>query len=168
MNFKISIMKKTFKELPVASKVWVYQAENVLSKKTIEEILSMGTEFIHSWESHGSEIPASIDVFYNQFVVISADDCGDTLCGRAKDGQLKMMKEMESSLGLSLTNRMITSYKKEEKIETISFNEFKNLAKKGEINKETIVFNNLVETKNDFLKKWETPAQNSWHNQFLN
>ncbi len=161
-------MKKEFKELPTASKVWVYQAENELTEETISDVLAMGTTFIESWESHGSEIPASIDVFYKQFVVISADDCGDTLCGRAKDGQLRMMKEIESNLGLSLTNRMITSYKNEEKIETISFNEFKELAKSGKINKDTIVFNNLVETKNDFVTKWETPAQNSWHNQFLN
>ena len=161
-------MKKSFNELPAAAKVWVYQAKNELSPTTIENILSMGTEFIESWESHGSEIPASIDVFHKQFVVISADDCGDTLCGRAKDGQLKMMKQLEIELDLSLTDRMITSYKSGEEIKTISFNEFKTLAKSGEINQNTIVFNNLVETKNDFMSKWETPAQNSWHNQFLN
>ncbi len=161
-------MKKTFNELPNASKVWIYQAETVLSETVVDNILLKGTDFINSWESHGSEIPASIDVFYNQFVVVSADDCGDTLCGRAKDGQLRMMKEMELDLGISLTNRMITSYKIDDEIKTITFNEFKNLAKSGVINKETIVFNNLVETKNDFLTNWETPADNSWHNQFSN
>lgn len=161
-------MVKAFNELANTSNVWVYQAKEELTAQQKEDILAIGQDFINSWESHGSSIPASIDIFYNHFVLITADDCGDGLCGRAKDAQVRLMQQLEIQLGVKLTDRMITAYKNNDVIESINFNQFKELAKAGNVNADTIVFNNLIETKEDFITKWETPAKNSWHNQFLN
>lgn len=161
-------MKKTFNELPNTSKVWVYQAKEPLSPQLKEDIIAIGTDFINSWESHGSDIPSSIDIFYNQFVVITADDCGDGLCGRAKDAQVRLMQQLEMQLKVVLTDRMLTAYKANETVVSLDFNTFKNLAKNNEITTETIVFNNLIETKEEFISNWETAAKNSWHKQFLN
>ncbi|MCT4580320.1 MAG: hypothetical protein N4A35_02800 [Flavobacteriales bacterium] len=161
-------MKKTFNELAHTAKVWVYQAKEPLTEQQKEAVLAIGEDFIYSWESHGNTIPASIDIFYNQFVLITADDCGESLCGRAKDAQVRLMRQIEIQLGITLTDRMVTAYKHDETVKSISFNAFKELAKNGTITAETIVFNNLIETKEDFITKWETPAKNSWHKQFLN
>jgi hypothetical protein len=30
-----------------------------------------------------------------------------------------------------------------------------------------VVFNNLVNTKIDYIENWEVPAKDSWHNRFL-
>lgn len=161
-------MKKTFNELANTSKVWVYQAKEELTSQQKEDIIAIGEDFINSWESHGSSIPASIDIFYNQFVLITADDCGEGLCGRAKDAQVRLMRQIEIQLGITLTDRMLTAYKDADNVKSITFNQFKKLVKEDVINAETIVFNNLIETKEDFIMKWETPAKDSWHNQFLN
>lgn len=161
-------MKKAFNELANTSNVWVYQSKEALTNEQKEAILAIGEDFINSWESHGNMIPASIDIFYNQFVLVTADDCGENLCGRAKDAQVRLMRQIEIQLGITLTDRMVTAYKDDESVKSISFNQFKELAKEGKINAETTVFNNLIETKEDFITKWETTAQNSWHKQFLN
>jgi len=161
-------MKKAFNELANTSNVWVYQSKEALTNEQKEAILAIGEDFINSWESHGNMIPASIDIFYNQFVLVTADDCGENLCGRAKDAQVRLMRQIEIQLGITLTDRMVTAYKDDESVKSISFNQFKELAKEGKINADTTVFNNLIETKEDFITKWETTAQNSWHKQFLN
>jgi hypothetical protein len=161
-------MKKAFNELPNTSKVWVYQAKEALSPKLKEDILAIGTDFLNSWESHGSSIPSSIDIFHNQFILITADDCGEGLCGRAKDAQVRLMQQLELQLNVTLTDRMLTAYKENDQVISLNFNEFKTLAKNKEITEETIVFNNLIESKEDFIVQWETPAKNSWHKQFLN
>ncbi len=161
-------MKKTFNELPITSKVWVYQSKEKLTSELKTQIIAIGTDFINSWESHGSSIPSSIDIFYDQFVLITADDCGDGLCGRAKDAQVRLMQQLEIQLGITLTDRMLTAYKNNNQIISLNFNDFKKLASSNKITLETTVFNNLIETKEDFITNWETPAKKSWHKQFLN
>jgi len=161
-------MKKAFNELPVSSKVWVYQSREKLTNELKTRIIEIGTDFLNSWESHGSSIPSSIDIFYDQFILITADDCGDGLCGRAKDAQVRLMQQLEMQLNVTLTDRMLTAYKDNDKIVSINFNDFKQLASSDKITAETTVFNNLIETKEDFLTNWETTAKNSWHKQFLN
>jgi hypothetical protein len=39
--------------------------------------------------------------------------------------------------------------------------------KEQKITSETIVFNNMVNTKEDFENNWEIPAKQSWHKRFL-
>ena len=36
-----------------------------------------------------------------------------------------------------------------------------------QINKETIVFNNLVKTVEEYKNIWEIELKNSWHNKFV-
>ena len=43
----------------------------------------------------------------------------------------------------------------------------KQFAKENKITSETIVFNNMVQTKQDFETDWEVPAKESWHKRFL-
>jgi len=161
-------MKKDFNQLPDSSLVWVYQSAKPLSQQEQKNILAIGNDFVESWDSHGTPIPSSIDVFKNQFVVVTADAQGVPLCGGSKDAQMRLMQQLENQLNISLTDRMIVVYKDNDALKTISFNEFKDLAQKGIINKNTTVYNNLVNTKGDFLTKWEVKAEDSWHKQFLN
>ncbi len=46
-------------------------------------------------------------------------------------------------------------------------NEFKKMAKEKAVSQETIVFNNLVNTIEEWQDFWEVPAKESWHNRFF-
>jgi hypothetical protein len=41
------------------------------------------------------------------------------------------------------------------------------MAKDKAVSGNTIVFNNLVENKEEFETHWEVPASDSWHSRFL-
>jgi hypothetical protein len=41
------------------------------------------------------------------------------------------------------------------------------MAKAKAISKNTIVFNNLVANKQEYLEHWEVPASESWHGRFI-
>jgi hypothetical protein len=45
--------------------------------------------------------------------------------------------------------------------------DFQRYAKEQKVTLETIVFNNMVATKQDFENNWEVPARESWHKRFL-
>jgi len=41
------------------------------------------------------------------------------------------------------------------------------MAKNRSVSKKTIVFNNLVTNKAEYLENWEVPAEESWHGRFM-
>ena len=41
------------------------------------------------------------------------------------------------------------------------------MAKAKSVSKETIVFNNLIDTIKDYRQFWEVPARESLHNRFI-
>jgi hypothetical protein len=45
--------------------------------------------------------------------------------------------------------------------------DFKNKILTKKIDKNTIVFNNLIKLKNDLADKWKIPLSNSWHKQLI-
>ena len=45
--------------------------------------------------------------------------------------------------------------------------EFIKMAKAKSVSKETIVFNNLVDTISDYKRFWEVPAGESWHSRYI-
>ena len=52
-------------------------------------------------------------------------------------------------------------------INLISLSDFKTLIYEGKINEESIVFNNLIKTKKDYIERWEVQLKNSWHKTLL-
>ncbi|MEM6541092.1 MAG: ABC transporter ATPase, partial [Bacteroidota bacterium] len=62
---------------------------------------------------------------------------------------------------------MNVSYKQGEFVAYKPLTDFKKMAKARSVSKNTIVFNNLVATKREYLESWEVPAEESWHARFM-
>ena len=63
---------------------------------------------------------------------------------------------------------MNINYRHMDDIKCLKLNDFKDLLNSKSINGETIIFNNLVKTKIEYLNNWETNIKNSWLSQFSN
>ena len=50
---------------------------------------------------------------------------------------------------------------------TLPLKELKEALGKGILDKKTYVFNNLVQTKQEFLTNWVIPLEESWHRKFI-
>lgn len=148
------------------SKVWIYTAERNFTESESQFIVQKSNDFIAQWESHGSAVKGHIEIRYNRFIFIYADDQGDTLCGRATDTSVRFIKDLESSLSISLMDRTLIAYKEIETVQTVSFLEFQSMIAEGNITEESIIFNNLITSKVDLIN-WETTPQNSWHKQLF-
>lgn len=152
-----------------SDKVWVYTSPVLLSEEQKGYILSKAEEFLNDWESHGAKVKGEIGVAYDHFVIIVADDCDGSMCGRAQDAQIRFVKELGAELGLDLTDRMQMAYRSPvtNEIEVKKMNDFRADVALGEINENTIVFNNMVTTFGEFNSGWEIPLKESWHKQLL-
>ncbi len=160
-------MNEDYTKYPDNAKVWIYQSSKVLDKDEVDYLRVQIDHFLSTWESHGKMLTGTFEIFDNLFVVLFVDEQGDTMCGRAQDASVKLMKQLEQEIEVEFVNRMIQAYKKDDKVEVVHMNDFATLLADNEINENTIVFNNTITTKAEFDSKWKVPLKDSWHKQLL-
>ena len=87
--------------------------------------------------------------------------------GCSIDSSVRFIQELEKQYSISLLDKMNVSYRHGEFIAYKPLIEFKKMIKNRSISKNTIVFNNLINNKSEFLNNWEVPIEESWHNRFF-
>jgi len=160
-------MYTPYKNLPNNSRVWIYQSNREFTEKELEFISTKAEEFINSWTRHGDDLKGSYTIKYNQFLVLAVDESFNNVSGCSIDASVHFVKALEKELQLDLLDKMNVSFKDGNHINIVKLADFQKFASEKKINQETIVFNNMVDTKEDLENKWEIPAKQSWHKRFL-
>jgi hypothetical protein len=156
-----------YKNLPNNSRVWIYQSEREFNQKEIEIISAKAIDFINQWTRHGDDLKGSFTIKYNQFLVLAVDESFNNVSGCSIDSSVRFVQQLENELALDLMNKMNVTFKDGNNINLLKLADFQKFAKEQKITSETIVFNNMVDTKEDFENNWEIPAKQSWHKRFL-
>lgn len=156
-----------YKNLPDTARVWIYQSNREFTENEISFINEKAREFINSWTRHGDDLKGSFTIKYNQFLVIGVDESFNNVSGCSIDASVHFIQELEKEFQLDLMDKMNISFKNGEHINLVKLPDFQKYVREKKITQETIVFNNMVNTKEDFEHKWEVPAKNSWHKRFL-
>ena len=156
-----------FKELPDDSKIWIYQSNRKLSDEEVEAISTKTEAFLEQWTAHGSDLEAGYEIRYNRFIVFGLNQENASASGCSIDSSVYFIQSLEKEYGLDLLDKMNVTFYNGEFIAHKSLADFKKMAKARSVSKNTVVFNNLVITKGDYLENWEVPAKDSWHSRFL-
>ncbi|TVZ28250.1 hypothetical protein JM83_3364 [Gillisia sp. Hel_I_86] len=157
-----------FTELPDSSRVWIYQSNRSFTELELQEITAKLEDFIAQWTAHGADLKASFEIKYKRFITLALDQQLNAASGCSIDGSVKFIMELEKKYNVDLLDKMNVSYKQGEFVAYKTLTEFRKMAKEKAVSKNTIVFNNLVTNKGEYLSDWEVPASDSWHNRFLN
>ena len=160
-------MLVAFNELPETSRIWVYQANRSFSEQELDEINELLPQFLTQWTAHGASLHAGYEIKYNRFIVIGLDQSLASASGCSIDASVHFIQGLEKRFGVELLDRMNVSFKQGDYITYKSMADFKKMAKARAINEKTIVFNNLVANKQEYLEHWEVPASESWHGRFI-
>jgi len=157
-----------FKLLSDSSKLWVFQSDKIISPLNQKFLTEKICLFLNDWSSHGTEIKSSFEIRYNLFLIVSVDEEINAASGCSIDKLTNFIIHLSSEIGVDFFNRLNIAYKVDsEKIDLQSLSDFKTLISEGKINEESIVFNNLIKTKKDYIKQWEIQLKNSWHKTLL-
>ena len=156
-----------YKNLPNNSRVWIYQSDREFTEKEVEFISTKAIDFINQWTRHGDDLKGSFTIKYNQFLVLAVDESFNNVSGCSIDSSVRFVKELEKELQLDLMNKMNVTFKDNENVNMVKLSDFQQFVKDKKVNAETIVFNNMVNTKEDFETNWEVAAKDSWHKRFL-
>ena len=156
-----------FHSLPETSRIWIYQCNRTFSDAEIEEVESLTQEFLTQWTAHGADLKAGFEIPYNRFLVIGLDQSINSASGCSIDASVHFIQHLEQRFQVDLLDKMNVSFKQGEYVAYKSLKDFKKMAKEKAVSKNTVVFNNLVATKQEYLEHWEVPASESWHSRFV-
>lgn len=156
-------MVETKNNLPGSARVWVYQSNRPFTSEEVKEIQDKLEAFNLEWAAHGTNLNSAVEIFYNQFIVFFVDEAAQGATGCSIDKSVVLVKQLESDYNVALLDRLNLAYKDGNSVVNIRMSDFQNEIKTDRVSPTTIVFNNLVVTKEEFQSKWEVPAIESWH-----
>jgi len=156
-----------FDTLPEYSKIWIYQSNRKFSDEEITEIENDIKTFVENWSAHGTGLEASFILKYNRFIILSVNQEVQQATGCSIDSSVAFIQNLEQKYKVDLLDKMNVTFKNGEHIAHKSLIDFKRMAKEKAVTANTIVFNNLVNTIEEFNNNWEVPAEQSWHSRFF-
>ena len=144
------------------SRVWIYQSDRLFTEPEQIEIDELLHQFTNSWTSHGAKVKGFGKLFFNQFVVLLADETASGVSGCSTDSSVRLIKEIENKYKADLFNRQNLAFFTGENIIQIPLSKLNEAISNNLINTETSYFNNVVLSKKELEKKWIVPLKNSW------
>jgi hypothetical protein len=156
-----------FKLLPNNARVWIFQASRKLSETEVAILKPRTESFLNQWTAHGQNLEAGFEVRYNRFIVLGLNQDNASASGCSIDASVKFIQSLEKDFEVDLLDKMNVTFYNGQFIAHKSLSDFRKMAKAKSVSANTIVFNNLVNTKAEYLENWEVPAKESWHQRFL-
>lgn len=156
-----------FKEIPEDAKVWVYPSSRKFYPNEIEAIEEKVKTFAENWKSDDDSFKASYQFLYNRFIVLAADDIATELSNNDIDASVSLILDLQETYEVALLDRMNVCFKQGEHVQYKDLKDFKKLLKNKALTGKSIIFDNLITTKQDFENFWEIPIEESWYNRFI-
>ena len=159
-------MRRDLIALPDESRVWVYQSNKEISDDILTDVQNKIIAFTNNWLSHGQVVECYGHLFHKRFLVFVADE-SKHVSGCSIDSSVHFIQNLGAQYGLDFFDRLNFLYFEGEDIKSLHQSEFKKALDEGLIDGDTLIFNNLVNTKKDFIDNWITPVKESWHKRYL-
>ncbi|MBT3612617.1 MAG: hypothetical protein HN522_06740 [Flavobacteriales bacterium] len=109
-------MLADFHTLPEGSRIWLYAAENALSKVQQTYILKVISEELNGWNAHKKPLTAGVSILENHFIVIALDESKNGASGCSIDTLQNTIQKIEKELSIPLMNRLNVFCEIEEEI----------------------------------------------------
>ena len=159
--------RRTIDTMPSHARVWVYKSAQTFTPAQRHAIIEQGHAFTKSWAAHGAALDACVDVLLDHFVLVAVDEHQAMASGCSIDKSVRFVQDMERELGLNLTDRMVVMYEKDGAVRACRIPDVQNLLSSGELTADTVVFDDLVNTKTELDKRFRSPLRETWMARFL-
>tara|TARA_B100000809_G_scaffold237763_1_gene257916 strand:+ start:83566 stop:84045 length:480 start_codon:yes stop_codon:yes gene_type:complete len=155
-------MSTDFNSMPEESKIWVFPSSKKIHANQTEDLEKKVGLFINNWTESNPSLKATSILKYNRFIIICASS-EESISTTITNELIAFIFELQAIYETELMDKMNACFKQGEFVQYKELKDFKKLIKDKAVNKNTIVFDNLVATKYEFDNYWETPASESWY-----
>lgn len=150
-----------------ASRVWVFQSDRTFDNEELKDINAKLNLFTNSWTSHSVKVKAAAEVFYKKFIVFMADESQAEVGGCSQDSLMRQVQSIQNQFNVNLLDRLSLAIMVNDQLQVYTKDDLIHNIESGIIPRDTLFFDNLVNTKKQFENHWLKPIQNSWITRFL-
>ncbi len=143
--------------LPETSKIYIYPS----SRKFYKDEFPIINKRVEKYLNEFSTIDSFFGIKYQRFIVIIISDKTPLSIDQI-DILISFIQSLEKEFNLSLLDKVNICFKQGEYVQLKEIPDFKKLIKNRGVSKKTIVFDNLINTKEEYENYWEMPAESSW------
>lgn len=155
-------MIKTIASLSDESRVFIYPASRKFYPKEIPVIREKLNNFCRDFDG----VEMSFDLKYDRFLVfIVAEKTPLNL--DQQNILVDFIQGLEKEFTIVLLDKVNVCFKQGEYVQLKEIPEFKKLIKNKGVSKNTIVFDLLINTKDEYEQFFEVPAKESWVSHFF-
>lgn len=156
-----------YKSISNDAKAWVHPSNRKFYPTEIEEIELKVKTFVENWKPEDENFKASYQFLHNRFIIIVAEDEPAALTNADIDASVTFILQLQETYKVELLDKMNVCFKQGEHVQYKELKDFKKLLKNRAVTAKTIIFDNLVNNKEDLENYWEIAIEDSWYNRFL-
>lgn len=157
-----------FSELPADARLWVFGASRALDADEQARLLAAVDAWLGQWKAHGTPLTSARLLREGQFLVIGVDEAAAGASGCSIDALYRTLAEQERVLGTPLVAGGRVFWRGPDgRVHAGDRAAFTAAAARGEVSRDTPVFDPTVMTRAAFDAAFERPAAAGWHAQLL-
>jgi len=156
-----------YDQIPEEAKLWIFPSSRKFYPQEIPVVKEKIDAFLTSWKDQEKSLNCSYLIKYDRFIIITADDTVQNLSLIAHDSLAEFIQELEKTFEVILMDKMNVCYKQGEFVQYKELIDFKKMMKDKGVSEKTIVFNNMINTKEELENDWEINIMESWLGRFL-
>ena len=147
---------------PDNARGWIYQGNKEVPDDLLSAVHHRIVEFTDNWSSHQVPLASTGTILHKRFIVLVVDEEKAGVSGCGIDKAVHFVQALGHKLNIDFFDRNRYSYLIDDVVHHADSNQLKALYDSGEINDETLIFDNLVNNKVRFIKEWVKPIGQSW------
>lgn len=153
--------------MPDDAQVWIYQAHVPLNGQALGIVHEKLGAFVAQWKAHGKPLRATYAVFYDQILVLAADNSIEQASGCSIDSSVACIKELGEALGINFFDRLQIAFLENGHLHTLPLAALKANIQSGYFSPETPIFNNSHNTLGQLRANWCIRAGDSFLARFF-
>ncbi len=156
-----------FNQLPDHARLWVYQANRLLTNTEVLTIEQAMKPNLNSWAAHGQPLLASAAVIDNRFLLIAVDENQSLPSGCSIDASVRFVQGIGQQLNADFMDRAVAYRTADGRVQTLPLPAIKPAVADGQLTPDTLVFNTLVATKAELQANWQVRAGETWLKRYF-
>ena len=156
-----------FDKLPASARLWVYQANRNLTTDESATVLTALRPALDTWAAHGHPLTASAMVVENRFLLLTVDEGAGLPSGCSIDSSVHTVQAIGQQLGVDFLDRSATYRASDGSVQGLPLSMIKSAVADGSLKPDTLVFNTLVKTLDEFQTNWRLPASETWLKRYF-
>ena len=149
------------------NRIWIYLSDKAFDEKTEAGIHADVKNFLSGWNAHGKALTSGFEIKHHRFIIIKVNEEDYAASGCSIDKQLQFIKEIEKKYSISLLNRLLLAYKKENEVMVTHSSKTPQLLAEGLLNENTPVFNIALSGEEELHTDFEKPLKETWLSKYL-